>query len=201
MLEDETISFEQMKQIKGQVKAVALLTDKIYVYEKHGEDKLSLVEEEMKKMGFPFQYNSLKTISDFIPLNIRVASLFAIKNVFNLDNDQIREMGRLATKNSTFTKLVLRYLVSLKKMTKEIPRHWQRHYTVGSMDPGELREEEKYIIVRLRDFNVHPIFCTYLSGYILGDVELIGDFPNLRLKETQCIHRGNDCHEFKVTWE
>jgi predicted hydrocarbon binding protein len=198
MLIDETI--ESVKQIKGSVKAVALQTDKIYIEIQKIENGVTLVEEEMEKMGFPFHYITLKSPTDLVPLSIRVASLLAIKKVFHLEEEQIKEMGRLATKSSFFTKLTLRYLVSLKKMAKEIPRHWQRHYTVGSMDPGELHEDERFLIVRLRDFNAHPIFCTYLSGYIIGDIELIGSFATLAVKETTCQHRGDKYHEFRVTW-
>jgi predicted hydrocarbon binding protein len=198
MLIDETI--ESIKQIKGSVKAVALQTDKIYIELRKVENGVALVEEEMEKMGFPFRYSTLKSPNDLVPLSIRVASLLAIKKVFHLEEEQIKDMGRFATKNSFFTKLTLRYLVSLKKMAKEIPRYWQRHYTVGSMDPAELYEDERYFIVRLRDFNAHPIFCTYLSGYILGVVELIGSFATLAVNETTCQHRGDEYHEFRVTW-
>lgn len=198
MLLDETI--ESIKQINGSVKAVALQTDKIYIEIQEVENGVSLVEEEMGKMGFPFCYNTLKSPTDLVPLTVRIASLLAIKKVFHLEDAQIREMGRLATKSSFFTKLTLRYLVSLKKMAKEIPRHWERHYTIGSMDPGELYEDERFFIVRLRDFTIPTIFCTYLSGYIIGIVELIGNFTNLAVLETKCQHRGDEYHEFRVTW-
>jgi predicted hydrocarbon binding protein len=194
MLIDETI--ESVKQIK----AVTLQTDKIYIEIQKIENGVSLVEEEMEKMGFPFHYNALISPTDLVPLSVRIASLLAIKKVFHLEDEQIREMGRVATKSSFFTKLALRYLISLKKMAKEIPRHWQRHYTVGSMDPGELHEDERFFIVRLRDFNTHTIFCTYLSGYIIGVVELIGNYTNLTVQETKCEHRGDEYHEFRVTW-
>jgi predicted hydrocarbon binding protein len=198
MLIDETI--ELVKQIKGSAKAVTLQTDKIYIEIQKIENGVSLVEEEMEKMGFPFRYNSLISPNDLVPLSVRIASLLAIKEVFHLEDQQIKDMGRLATKSSFFTKLTLRYLVSLNKMAKEIPRHWQRHYTVGSIDPGEIHEDERFEIVRLRDFNIHPIFCTYLSGYILGIIELIGSYPNIAIQETKCQHRGDEYHEFRVTW-
>jgi len=198
MLIEETI--ESLKQIEGSVKAVALQTDKIYIEIQKIENGVSLVEAEIEKMGFHFRYNTLISPTDLVPLSVRIASLYAIKKVFHLDDEQILEMGRLATKSSFFTKLTLRYLVSLKKMAKEIPRHWQRHYTVGSMDPGELHDEERFFIVRLKDFNTHTIFCTYLSGYIIGVVELIGNYTNLTVQETKCQHRGDEYHEFRVTW-
>jgi hypothetical protein len=194
----ETI--ESIKQINGSVKAVALQTDKIYIDLQKTQHGVALVEEEMKKMGFPFHYNASISPTDLVPLPIRIASLIAIKEVFKLEDKHIRDMGCLATKSSFFTKLALRYLVSLKKMAKEVPRHWQRHYTIGSMDPGEIHEDEHFFIVRLRDFHIHPIFCTYLSGYIIGIVELIGNFSNLDVRETKCQDKGDEYHEFRVTW-
>jgi len=199
MLIEEPI--ELLKQIKGSAKTVTLQTDKIYIEIQNVENGISLVEKEMEKMGFPFCYNKLVSPTDFVPISVRIASLLAIKKVFHLDDEQIRAMGRLATKSSFFTKLALRYLISLEKMSKEIPRHWKRHYSVGSMDLGDLHESERFFIVRLREFNTHPIFCTYFSGYILGIVELIENYPNLAVQETKCQHRGDEYHEFIVTWD
>lgn len=198
MLINEPI--EVLKEIKGSVKAVTLQTDKIFIEIQKVENGIGLVEAEMEKMGFPFRFNSLDSPSDLVPLSVRIASLLAIRKVFHLDDEQIKEMGRLATKNSFFTKLTLRYLVSMKRMSIEIPRIWQRHYTVGSMDPGELNEEEHFLVIRLRDFKTHPIFCIYLSGYIFGFIELIGNYAKLTVQETKCQHREDEYHEFRLTW-
>ena len=195
---DETLL--SIQEIQGFVKAVVLQTDKIFIEIQKKENGLDLVEKEMEQMGFPLRYNSFLSPSTLVPLSKRIASLIAIRNVFSLNDEEIRRMGSLATKSSFFTKLTLRYLVSLSKMAREIPRHWQRHYTVGCMDTGELHEEQCYFIIRLRDFKAHPIFCTYLSGYIIGVVELIGNYPNLTVQETKCQHRGDEFHEFKVSW-
>lgn len=199
MLIDETI--QDINQIKGSAKAVTLQTDKTYIEIQDSINGVSLVEKEMEKMGFSFRFRSLVSPTDLIPLSLRIASLLAIKKVFNLEDYQIKEIGRLATRSSFFTKLTLRYLVSLKKMAREIPRHWQRHYTAGTMDPGELHEDEHFFIVRLRNFITHPIYCTYLSGYIIGVVELIGNYSNLTIQETKCQYRGDEYHEFRVSWE
>lgn len=159
------------------------------------------MEDELQQMGFPFHYSAINSPFSFVPLKLRIASLYAIRNVLQLTDDQIQEMGRLATRNSAFTKLGLRFLIDLKKMAKGIPRHWQRHYTTGSMDVGELHEDEKYLVVRLKDFPVPKLYCCYLAGYILGDVELIGNGQNLRICETKCMSCNDDYHEFKVMWD
>ncbi|UCB59149.1 MAG: hypothetical protein JSV67_02285 [Thermoplasmatales archaeon] len=197
----ESGNIEKLRLIKGEVKAVTLLTDKTYIIKHKGENGITRVEEEIKKMGLPFEYNAIKSPSTFYPLSIRVASLLATKKVFGWDDNQMKEMGRMAPKNSVFTKLLLRYLISLKKMAKEIPRHWKRHYTIGLMDPGELHEDDKHLIIRLRDFNTHPIMCTYLSGYFIGTVELLSDFINLTIEEVKCMHKGDDYHKFIIRWE
>jgi len=191
---------ESLTQIQGSVKAVTLQTDKIYIEMQKTHNGIALVEEEMEKMGFPFRYSTLKSPTDLVPLSVRIASLLAIKKVFHLQDEQISEIGRLATKSSFFTKLVLRYLVSMKKMANEIPRHWQRHFTIGFMDPCELHEDERFLIVRLKEFNTHAIFCTYLSGYIAGMIELIGNYSNITVQESKCQLRGDEYHEFRVTW-
>ena len=58
MLIDETI--ELVKQIKGSAKAVTLQTDKIYIEIQKIENGVSLVEEEMEKMGIVGPQNGAK---------------------------------------------------------------------------------------------------------------------------------------------
>lgn len=198
MLVYEMETIEKIKLIKGKVRGVGLQTDRQFIMRYKGENGVILVEDEMKKMVFSFKYDNIKSTSEFFPIYLRIASLMAIKKIFHLDDAKVKEMGCLATKNSIFTKLVLRYLINLEKMAKEISGHWRRHYTVGYMDPGKLHEEDKYLVVRLRDFITHPIMCTYLSGYILGDVDLCGDFENITIDEVKCMHRGDPYHEFIV---
>lgn len=197
MLTDE---IESLHHIQGFAKAVVLQTDKIFIELQKVENGLDLVEQEMAVMGFPFHFSTIKSSTDLVPLSVRIASLLAMRKVFHLHDEHIKEIGRLATKSSFFTKLVLRYLISPEKMAKEIPRHWQRHYSIGSMDPGEIHDDEHFEIVRLKDFNVHPIYCIYLSGYIQGMMELIGTYSNLVVEETKCQHKGDDVHEFRISW-
>jgi predicted hydrocarbon binding protein len=198
MMIDETLL--SIQEIPGFVKAVALQTDKVFIEMQEKENGIVLVEKELEQMGFPLQYDSFLSPSTLVPLSKRIASLIAIRNVFCLNDEQIRQMGSLAIRSSFLTKLTLRYLISLSKMAKELPRHWQRHYTVGRMDAGELHEDQCYFIICLRDFKAHPIFCTYLSGYIIGGVEMIGNYPNLTIQEIKCQHRGDEYHEFKISW-
>jgi hypothetical protein len=94
---------------------------------------------------------------------------------------------------------MLRYFISINNVLKEVPRYWEKHYTVGNME-SEYQENNTYFILRLKDFEVDPIICSYLSGYYLGVTELVKNFKNLKVEELKCIHKGGDYHEFIIKW-
>ena len=63
----------------------------------------------------------------------------------------------------------------------------------------EFDEKEKYAILRLSNFEVHPIYCTVFKGYFSKVAEMIVNLP-VKCEETKCAFLGDDCHEFLLKW-
>jgi hypothetical protein len=111
-------------------------------------------------------------------------------------------MGFLATKRSLIVKLFVKYFLNLQRVfSKEAPRLWKKHYTIGELIPVELNEEKNYAILRLKEFNIHPILCLYLGGYFCGITQMIVKVQQINFKETKCTFRGDDYHEFLIAWK
>jgi hypothetical protein len=187
--------------VKGEVRGVAFTTDTQYLLEQKGEEGLRAVEEELARLGYPFKYKEIKTMN-FYPVGMRAISVLAIKKVFNLNDQQLREMGFLAAKKSFFIRILTKYFVSLKKIVFEYgPRIWRKQFTVGELTPVEVNEEMKYAIVRIKGLDLHPDYCTYLAGYIAGVANLSVKTSEMDTQETKCPFKGDEYHEYLVKWK
>lgn len=189
-----------LMKIKGKVKGVTLKTDAEYILKEKGEEGLKKVEEELEKLGYPIKYKEVKTML-FYPVGLRALSLLAIKKVFDLEDEKIREMGFLATKRSLIVKLFVRYFLSVKRVFyKEAPKLWSQHFTIGELVPVELNEKKKYAILRLKNFNLHPLYCLYLGGYFCGILDLLIKTPQITFEEAKCAFKGDEYHEYLLKW-
>jgi hypothetical protein len=139
---------------------------------------------------------------EFYPVGLRILSLLAIKEIFNLDEKEIVKMGFLATKVSLILKLFMRYFISLQRVFfREAPKMWKKHYTLGEVIPVDLDEEEKYLVLRLKDCKFHPIFCHYLGGYFCGVAQLMLGSEKIKFEETKCPFKGDRYHQYLIKWQ
>jgi hypothetical protein len=199
----DNITQKEIKEIikeKGEVKGAVLQTDAEHIRQTKGEGGLRLVEEKTKEFGYPIDYNAIRTL-DWYPLWMRVVSLLAAKEVFNWENKEIMEMGNLAPKYSFIVKMLLSYFLTLKKSLEEAPIYWEKHYTAGEIEFIKLDEKEKYFIIRLKNFKIHPILCVYYAGYFKRYAHYVIKNRGITIEETKCMFKGDDCHEFMVRWE
>lgn len=184
----------EIAQKEGKVRGVVFYTDAAYVRRHEGEEALRGIEEETKKMGYPIDYSEMKPPA-WYPVGLRAVSLLAIKKVLNWDDEQIKEMGRSAPKYSIITKLLLRYFARPRAIENKLGTYWRKHYSVGSLE-GRITSQLSGI-VHLKDFQTHPILCTYLKGYFISLLGMIvGVSEQLSIEETKCMHRGDEYHEF-----
>src|SRR4030042_3936251 len=192
---------KKLIEIKGEVRGVVFEIDRAYILKEKGEEGLKKVEEELEKLGYPIKYKEIKTM-EFYPVGLRVISLLVIKRVFNFNDEKIEEIGIFATKVSLIIKIFTRYFLSVERVFfLEAPKIWRKHWTKGDLIPVELNEEKKYAILRLQNFSLHPIYCTYLKGYFPGPFRLMIKSSKMTPEETKCIIRGDEYHEFLIKWQ
>jgi len=156
---------EELIRIEGEVRGAVFQTDAKYVLEKEGEAGLKKLEARVKSLGYDINYRSGKA-TDWHPVGLRTISLLLIKDTFGWSDAEIREMGKTAPKFSFIVKFIFKLFAPLKKLVKEIPSDWKEHYTIGKMEVAKFDEENKELIIHVKDFKTHPIFCKYLEGYI-----------------------------------
>lgn len=193
---------ERLRKLKGEIRGSAIKEDARYILEKKGEEGVKILEEELKKIGLPIEYKKIRT-TRWYPLSLRVISLLVIKKVFNFSNEDVFEMGKSAPKYAFFfAKLATLPFVSLKEAVKTYPpRIWKGHYTIGEIQNIEFSAEKKYMVMRIKDFEIHPILCTFLAGYMVGLSSFVIKSKKIDIKETKCPFKGDICHEFIIWWE
>lgn len=192
---------EKLLATPGKVRGVVFQTDAEYVRNKKGKDGVAALEKELARLGCPIDYGKIKAIS-WYPLGLRVVSLLVIKNIFDLKDEDIEEMGNLAPKYSLIVKLLMKYFLTIDMTYRESPKYWEKHYTVGRLETPGYSLKEKYFIVRIVDFKVHPILCVYFRGYFKRISQfLLQDAKIFKTQETKCLFRGDPYHEILITWE
>lgn len=198
IINKETI--DQLMKIKGEVRGVVLKTDEGYILNEKGREGIIQLEKKLEELGHPIKYDQIKTMGLY-PVGLRVLSLLVIKELFNFGDEDIRKMGTFATKKSLIIRLFLKYFLSMKRVVmEESPKMWRKHWTVGKLVPSELNEKQKYAVIRVEGFDLHPVYCIYLEGYFAGIVHMLVKSPNVDSKETKCAFKGDSYHEFTIKW-
>ncbi|MBI4359443.1 MAG: hypothetical protein HY577_02595 [Candidatus Nealsonbacteria bacterium] len=185
-------------QLKGEVRGVVFKTDFEYILNREGKEGMEKLEDKFREIGRPIRYAEINAL-DFYPIGLRVISLLAIKDIFGFSDEEIKKIGQAAPKFSLIIKLFTKYFLSITLTARQAPAMWERHYRAGQLTIVEINEKERRIILRLRDFNLHPILCKYLEGYFSTVVQMtVGRSTNSR--EIKCPFSGGESHEYLVTW-
>lgn len=191
--------FKKLEREKGNVIGVALKNNFEFVLEKKGEAGIKKIEEQLKKIGFPLKYREIKSFQWF-PEKMNLILLLVIRRTFNWDDEIMREMGRWTAKSSIITRIMMKYFVSLERVSKEINKYWRKYHTFGSLKPEIVDEKEKYAILALEGYNfVDPSHCRYMEGYFYQIASYILPVENLKIEEIECSSEKGK-HRFKITW-
>jgi predicted hydrocarbon binding protein len=191
--------FNELMQIKGQIRGVAFKTEAVFILKTEGEEGLKKIEDTITRLGYPMKYGRIRA-TGYYPLGLQAISLVIIKRLFNFNDKKFQEMGRVKSKTSPFvTRIFVKYLISLERLVKEVPRMWRKHFTVGNIDPCELNEEKKCVTLRLEDFRLHPIHCQILIGFFSEALQMVLK-SKATCEEIKCVYRGDEYHEFLVKW-
>lgn len=197
MLKEE---IEIIMKLSGRARGAAFQTDAAYIREKKGEQGLRLLEQKTKEMGYPITYDKISAIS-WYPIGLRLLSLLAMQEVFGWGAKEIWELGDFAPKRSFIFKIIVRYLLSTQHAFEKSSKYYAMFFDIGVFEPVELNEDERYAILRIKDFKIHPIFCVYFSGFLRRVCQFLFKVEKTTIEETKCMFSGDPYHEFILRWE
>lgn len=197
----EIISKEELdylSQIKGEVRGLGLKIISDFALKEKGEEGLRLLEKTMEELGYPLKYKKVNVIN-FYPLSVDIINLIVASRLFNFDDKKIQEIGRTLARAPLALRVFLKYLTSFNNLTADILVMWKKAYSVGSMNLIELNRQEKYVILRLENFDIHSIYCQLFIGYFPTILQMVVK-KDVSCEETKCTFRGDPYHEFILKW-
>lgn len=184
---------------KAKVVGVVFDTYRKYIEQRKGKQGVVIVEQKLEGLGYPFKFSQVRAFEHY-SLTWSVLLLVVVKEVFDWTDKDIFDMGYTAPQLSLLVRVWMRYFLSIKRIAQEAPANWKKHFTDGELT-YELHEDKKYLILRINHNAMHPITCIYAQGYFLRIFKYAIKTPNVSVKETKCILRGDSIHEYVISWE
>ncbi len=192
---------EYINNTKGVFSARGI-KDTIDIFEKKvGKEGVDKIVEEMKNKGYDFEL-VLSGKMQTVPVKFFVAFLVIAQKLFNLTDNEMKELGTEGGKLSFLLRFASKLLISVDILYKNADVGWKKYYKDGGGDlcGVELDKENKRTVLELRDFVGHPAHCLYIEGYIEQLVFLVTG-KKAKCKEDGCVFKGDNVHRFTVTWE
>jgi len=189
---------KELMKIKGEARGLSLKDDLDFILEEKGEKGIKKVETRMAELGYPLEYKKIK-VMDFYPMGLEVIMVITIKEVFDFGKDEMNRWGISLVRFSLFIKIFMKYFASLKLISKQVPGIWRKYYTIGDLEMSEFSKEDKYVILKLKNFKMSPVHCQLYESLFSKITEMVVKSPTT-CKETKCMFRGDPYHEFSLTW-
>jgi len=189
-----------LMRIKGSMRGELLRNNFIYLKEKEGEGAVKKMEDRLKELGYPLIFKDIKTYGWYKDPFCAVFMLI-FKEQFNWNEEDIVNLGRFSPKYSFIMKLAFKYLISAKIAFWAASKLWHKNVDYGEIESYEINEANKYLIFRLKEYELHPLVCLYIKGYFMGLFEYIVGKNSTLAEETKCTFKGDPYHEYKISWK
>lgn len=198
---------EELMKNPDQIRGVDFKTDKEFILKKEGEEGKRRVEQKVSGLlGRCVEYDEFGTM-DFYPLGTRTLFLLVAKKIFNFSEREVKQMGRQAPQFSLLVKILMKFFKSVSQIKKEVSRMWSKYHTTGElklitpdMDFETIRTPGHSVVLKLLNHKIHPLYCTYLSGYFERVTEMVLNASSVTCKEVKCPFLGDEHHEFSLKW-
>ncbi len=169
-----------------------------YIKKKEGDNGYKKIVEKLKELNYEIDLDNIKS-NEWYPKRINVLIYLICIEIFNWTEKDIFEIGSTTAKVSGLGKVFIKYFMSLEKMCDNIPQYWSRFLDFGRAEVVTIKKDERYYIGRLIDFDMHPIECEYIKGFLTQITSFVVE-GDIKAEETKCLHKGDSCHEFKISW-
>ncbi|MBD3207944.1 MAG: hypothetical protein GF370_00635 [Candidatus Nealsonbacteria bacterium] len=202
-MEEENISQEKVEELmslKGETRGVSIKGDLEYVLHKEGKEGLKKLEEKMAELGHPIKYQEIKDMG-FYPVGLEALTLLLMKNLFGFDRKEFQKMGAFNSKVSLIVRLFMKYFISLESISKQASQFWEKYYTEGDLAVTEINKEEGYIVIQLKDYEHSELHCGTVEGYLISVISMVTGGGTVTSEERKCPHKGDEYHEFVVSWK
>ena len=190
--------FDELMNIKGEIRGMSLKIIANFILQEKGKVGLKKIEDTITELGYPIRYKDIKAMT-FYPIGLEAITELALERVFGFGKEEFKKLGEFSPKSAVVVRLFMKYLFSINSLVKGIPKMWKIYYTVGNLKVVELDKEKRYMILKLENFRLHPNECQVCLGYFPTVLQMVTG-KKTTCKETKCVFKGDDYHEFLLEW-
>ncbi len=194
------IADEIMSQ-EGNVKGEVFRTHAGFIKYKEGDGGVTMVENEMREIGYPIDLENAKT-GEWYKEALSALVIVVAKEVFDWTEDDVYEMGSSAPKQSFIVKVFIKHFASIDDVLKKVGQYWHKHFDFGSIEVGEFNKEENYIIVKIKDYRFHELVCgPYFRGYLNCIARFSIKSDKIETEQIKNVFHGDLHNEYLIKWE
>jgi len=192
---------ERLKTIKGEERGADIKFLAKYLKQKEGKENYDKLVEFLRQ-ELDFRLPDLEKLNsvDWIPASIPHIFMVGMVRYFNWTEEEILELGRKVLGFSRSIRIFTKHFVSAKFSIKKVTENWNKYYSFGKAELISFKKAKKEAVMRIYDFNTHPVVCKFLEGVIEEFLKVFTGSKQTRVEETKCMCRGADYHEFKLNW-
>lgn len=154
----------------GNIVGAAINAQSDYVIKTEGEDGLRQVEQVMKELGYPFSFEEISRF-EMYPENYDVLRVYVAKEIFNWTDENVFAMGENSLTISRILQVAMGF-ISLRQTFRRAGLLWDKHFDFGELIPVEIDMDEKYMKLRMINYDFHPIMWEYFRGYFSAVTEV-----------------------------
>jgi len=198
--ENKVEILKKVRQTGGNVKGACTRAIFEYLRMAAEEKKIKEIKEKLKFYGYSLDPEKISPVRMY-PLDFELAILFVLQEVLGWQEKEIKELGRNVPKLSFIVKFFIRYLVNLELGYKSSPVYWRSHFDIGQTETPEFNLKDKYLVLILKNFDLHPIYCVFLTGYFETMAKFILNREKVECFEEECTFKGFPYHKFIIKWD
>jgi hypothetical protein len=190
---------EKLMNIQGEARGIHFKNDAEYILNKKGEKGLKKVEAELKKLGFPLDYQKVRNL-EFYPAGLRALSLLAAQKTFGWDDEEIRKMCSFAAGASFIVKLYIKFFYSVPKLLSKAALMWREYWTRGELKVEEYNKKKRYVVIKIQGIDIHPVYCRCLEGYFKSIAKMANKSEKTSCREIECSFKEGEGHKFLIKY-
>lgn len=190
----------RLMAMPGKVRGAVILANLEFAVRKSNKNIIDQIEQKLKELGLSSDLKTIKPMDKYSEA-FSVIIILLIKEILNLTDNDIFEMGQAALKLPYFVKMISKYFVSLENVLEQSPKHWQKYFDFGKVEISQYDKEKNYVIIRVTDYKFHPIVCIYHRGYFAQAGKMATGKKVIESREIKCIYKGDPYHEYFISWK
>ena len=152
----------------------------------------------MEELGYGISLKGLNP-NDYYLESLNLLVNIVYKKIFNADDEEIFFLGRSSARLSFFSKIMMRYFISLEALEKNAPRYWKMNMDFAEIQITNINKDKKELSARVSGYDKSSISCNFQGGYFYETLRFMFG-GSIFIEEVKCVHDGDLFHEYRIMW-